>query len=266
MQSNLPNKRTVAAATRTLAVLNKQADGLRTELVQLRQDVAEGQRDFSAERTSQLQEANGQLVLAALHAETIAETAVSDLGEVVRSSQRDALTDTPNRALMLDRLERAIATARRRRTCIAVVFLDLDHFKQINDTLGHAVGDQVLQLVARRLESVVRDSDTVSRHGGDEFLILLTGISRASDAAQIADKIVAALKAPSRVGGCVLHLSASVGVTVYPEDGEDAATLINRADAAMYRSKRSGLGSVEFHSKETSSDRSLELFTADALP
>jgi len=266
MQSNLPTKRAVAAATRTLALLNQQADALRTQLVELRRDLANGQRDFSAVRAAQLREANGQLVLAALHAETIAETAVSDLGEVVRSSQRDALTDTPNRALMRDRLECAIAMARRHRTRIAMVFLDLDHFKQINDTLGHAVGDQVLQLVARRLESVVRDSDTVSRHGGDEFLVLLTGISRASDAAQIADKIIAALSAPSRVGGHVLRLSASVGVTIYPEDGEDAATLINRADAAMYRSKRSGLGGFEFHSKEMSSDGSLELFTADALP
>ncbi len=266
MQSNLPIKRTVAAATRTLALLNDEADGLRTELVQLRRDLAEGQRDVSAARAAQLQEANGQLVLAALHAETVAETAVSDLDELTRSSQRDALTDTPNRALMLDRLERAITTARRHRTCIAVVFLDLDRFKQINDTLGHAVGDQVLQLVARRLESVVRDSDTVSRHGGDEFLMLLTGITRASDAALIADKIIAALSAPGRVSGHVLRLSASVGVAVYPEDGEDAATLINRADAAMYRSKKSGLGGFQFHSKEMSSDRGLELFPADTLP
>lgn len=146
-----------------------------------------------------LQEANEQLVLAALHAETIAEEAVSHLDKLARSSQHDALTDTPNRALMLDRLENAIALARRHRTRIAVLFLDLDEFKQINDTLGHAAGDAVVQLVARRLESVVRHSDTVSRHGGDEFLVLMAEISQPSDAALISEKILAALAAPSRI-------------------------------------------------------------------
>jgi len=255
-----PTKRGVAAATQTLAQLNEQADRVRTELGHLREDLAQAQRDSSDAKGSQLREANGHLVLAALQAVATAETAASDLDRLARASQRDTLTDTPNRALMLDRMERAIAMARRRRTCIAVVFLDLDRFKQINDTLGHTIGDGVLQLVARRLESVVRDSDTVSRHGGDEFLVLLTGISRSSDAALIAGKVMAALGAPSRVGEHVLHLSASIGIAVYPQDGQDAATLIDRADAAMYRSKKNGLGSFEFHSAERPSERSLELF------
>jgi len=269
MPSVLLTKRAVSAATRTLALLNEQADGVRTELGNLRDDLAQARRDFSDAGGSQLREANGQLVIAALQAEATAETATEanghlviaalqaeanaetatrDLGELARSSQRDALTDTPNRALMLDRIERAVAIARRRQGCIAVIFLDLDRFKQINDTLGHTIGDRVLQLVSRRLESVVRDSDTVSRHGGDEFLVLLTGISRSSDAALIANKIVAALAAPSRVGDHVLHLLASIGVAVYPEDGQDAATLIDRGDAAMYRSKKSGRGRFEFNS------------------
>ena len=260
MPPDPPTKRAIAAATRTLAQLNKQADRVRTELVHLREDLTQAQRDFSDAKGSQLREANGQLVLAALQAVAAAETAASDLDQLARSSQRDALTDTPNRALMLDRMERAIATARRRKTCIAVVFLDLDQFKQINDTLGHTIGDGVLQLVARRLESVVRESDNVSRHGGDEFLVLLTGISHSSDAALVADKVIAALSAPSRVGDHILHLSASIGVAVYPEDGQDAATLIDRADAAMYRSKKNGLGRFEFHSAELPDERSLELF------
>jgi len=260
MSPDQPAKRAIAAATQTLAKLNKQADRVRTELGHLREDLAQARRDFSDAGGSQLREANGHLVIAALQAEATAETAARDLGELARSSQRDALTDTPNRALMLDRMERALATARRRKTCIAVVFLDLDQFKQINDTLGHTVGDRVLQLVARRLESVVRDSDTVSRHGGDEFLMLLTGISRSSDAALIANKIIEALAAPSRVDEHVLHLSASIGIAVYPEDGQAAATLIDRADAAMYRSKKNGLGRFEFHSAELPDERSLELF------
>jgi len=123
-----------------------------------------------------------------LQAESLAETAISDLDELSRSSQRDILTDIPNRVLMLERLESAIVAARRRKNRIAVLFLDLDHFKEINDTLGHAIGDKVLQLVARRLESAIRESDTASRYGGDEFLILLAEISQTADAEQIAEK------------------------------------------------------------------------------
>jgi diguanylate cyclase (GGDEF)-like protein len=256
-------ERKVVAATRALALLNEQADGLRAELAKLRQNLAEVQRDFDETRTAQLREANEQLVLAALHADTIAETAVSNLVELTRASQRDALTDTPNRALMLDRLEIAITSARRRRAHIAVLFLDIDHFKQINDSLGHAVGDEVLQLVARRLESIVRDSDTVSRHSGDEFLVLLAEISQASDAALIAAKMLSALAEPSHVGNHVLCLSASIGIAIYPQDGEDAPTLIRRADAAMYRSKNQALGRFEFYSGERMSDAGLGLPASD---
>ena len=236
-----------AAAKGTLVQLNQQVERLRTHLAKLRQNLAQVQHDYSESHAAQLQEANEKLVLAALHADTNAESAISDLDQLLRVSQRDALTGTPNRALILDRLDSAIAAARRHGTHFAVVFLDLDHFKPINDTLGHAGGDEVLQLVAQRLQSIVRDSDTVSRYGGDEFLVLLTEVSQASDAALLADKMLAALAAPSHVCDYLFQVSASVGITVYPEDGEDATTLINRADAAMYRAKRAGGGSFEFH-------------------
>lgn len=122
------------------------------------------------------------------------------------------------------------------------LFVDLDKLKQVNDKLGHASGDAVVQMAARRIASVVRDSDTVSRHGGDEFLVLLTEISQPSDATLIATKMLAALAAPNCLAGQELRLSASIGITVYPEDGEEAATLISRADAAMYCCKRGGGG------------------------
>lgn len=186
----------VAAAVQTLRSLNEQADGVRAELVRLRRELAEAQQDLSAKGSAKLVEANEHLVLAALDAQTMAETAVIDLDKLARSSQRDPLTDMPNRALMLDRLENAIALARRHGTRIGVLFLDLDDFKPINDTLGHAVGDAVLQLVARRLESVVRHSDTVSRHSGDEFLVLLAEVSQESGAGMVAAKILSALAAP----------------------------------------------------------------------
>jgi diguanylate cyclase len=230
-----------------LAELNQQAERLRTRLAKLRQNLAQVQRDVSESHAAQLKEANEQLVLAALHADTNAESAISDLDQLLRVSQRDALTGMPNRALILDRLDSAIAAARRHGTRIAVVFLDLDHFKPINDTLGHAGGDEVLQHVAQRLQSIVRDSDTVSRYGGDEFLVLLSEVSQPSDAALIAGKMLSTLAVPNRVGDQLLQVSASMGITLYPEDGEDATTLINRADAAMYRAKRAGGGRFEFH-------------------
>jgi diguanylate cyclase (GGDEF)-like protein len=256
--SSHPDRADVAAAEHALALLNEQADEVRAEIVRSRRELAKVQREFGGSRAAQLVEANEQLVLAALQAETLAEAATGHLDELARSSQRDALTDTPNRALMLDRLENAIALARRHVTRIAVIFLDLDQFKQINDTLGHAVGDEVLQLVARRLESVVRASDTVSRYGGDEFLVLVGEVSRASDAGVIAAKILAVLTAPTRVGDHMLRLSASLGIATYPEDGEDAASLISRADAAMYRSKRRRHGGFEFHREEIPELRSAQ--------
>ena len=248
-----PTAGEVDGGARKLSQLSHEADGLLTRLARLRQNLAEIRSSMNeAKAQSMLAEANEQLVLVALHAETVAETAVSELGELARSGQRDPLTGLPNRLLMQDRLESAIATARRHETRIAVLFLDLDDFKRINDTLGHAIGDEALKLTARRLQSALRDSDTVSRHGGEEFLVLLPGISQAADAASIAQKLQAALAAPARAGAHRLQLSASVGIAIYPEDAEDAQTLIDRADAAMYRSKRRGPGGFEFYAQKLS--------------
>lgn len=158
----------------------------------------------------------------------------------------------------MDRLAHAIPTARRRGTQLALLFLDLNNFKQINDALGHAVGDQVLKRVAERLAASVREGDTVSRLGGDEFVFLLTEVAHATDAVLVADKLIATLAAPSRVGGHVLRLTASIGISLYPEDGEDAATLLDRADTAMYRAKRHGLGSVVFHNEGSEAERHLK--------
>jgi diguanylate cyclase (GGDEF)-like protein len=195
----------------------------------------------------QLLEANEQLLLSALDAHATADAAVSRLDLLTQTMQRDELTNTPNRALLLDRLESAITLAQRRRSRTALIFLDIDHFKQINDSLGHAAGDAVLQLVARRLEAAVRDSDAVGRHGGDEFLVLLAEVSRMPDAALIARKILADVAAPCTFEGQSLCLSVSVGIAIYPDDAQNAATLIALADAAMYRSKRGGGNRYTFH-------------------
>ena len=240
-----PSRKSNGTATAEKIVqLYRDATSLREEVASLQRQLKEAHKNGSGGQADLLVEANEQLVLAALDAETTAERAVLNLDELTRTSQCDALTGTPNRALMLDRLEIAMALAHRHRTRVAVLFIDLDDFKQINDTLGHGVGDSVLQLVAHRLESAVRHSDTVSRHSGDEFLVLLAEMTNESGADVVAAKIQASLAAPSCVAGHEIQLSASVGISIYPEDGTDAATLIRRADAAMYHSKRRGRGGV----------------------
>ena len=161
-----PTEQELAAARRTLALLQAQADAVRADLASLRRETEKAKQELNGLRTAQLLEVNDQLVQAAVHADTAAQTAVSSLDELTRQTQHDELTGATTRVLMLDRLQSAIARAQRSSARVGLLFLDLDGFKRINDTLGHAVGDQVLQLATRRLESSVRESDSVSRHGG----------------------------------------------------------------------------------------------------
>ena len=206
-------------------------------------------------RTTHLVAANEHLVVTALRAQSAADVATHALEVLSRSSELDSLTDLPNRQSLLSRFTYSIAIARRTGTQLALLFLDLNNFKQINDTLGHAVGDQVLRLVAKRLAAAVRESDTVSRHGGDEFLILLTDVSHATDVVQIATKLISALARPARVGEHVLRLTVSIGISMFPRDGEDTDTLIHRADAAMYRAKHNGDGGFAFHGASADQDQ-----------
>lgn len=170
--------------------------------------------------------------------------------EMSHLAEHDPLTDLPNRLLLNDRLTQAISMARRNQKRVAVLFLDLDGFKQINDSLGHAIGDKLLQSVAARLSSCVRKSDTVSRWGGDEYVLLLSEVGQAADAAVSAAKIIAELKAVHNIGKHLLYITASVGITTYPEGGEDAETLIKNADMAMYHAKENGRDNFQFFEKE----------------
>ena len=256
----------VGAARRSLELLNAQADAVRADLTSLRRELAQVRQELSNLRTTQVLEVNAELVQAAVHADSVAQTAVSSLDELARSTQHDELTGAPTRALMLDRLENAISMAQRRSTRVGVIFVDLDGFKQINDTLGHAVGDQVLQLATRRLETSVRESDSVSRHGGDEFVVLLAELAKASDAAAVAQKIIETIEAPALVGPHKLALSASLGISVYPEDGADPTTLIECADAAMYRAKKAGRGRYAFCSEIAEATYRERRSPADAAP
>lgn len=155
-------------------------------------------------------------------------------------ARHDQLTDLPNRALFQDRLRTALARVRRNRSRLAVLLLDMDEFKAVNDTFGHAMGDHLLREVALRLTHCVRESDTVGRLGGDEFVVLLDGISQPEDAAMVAGKILVTLGKAWAVRGETLRIAPSIGIAVYPEDGEDDEQLIRCADDAMYRAKRSG--------------------------
>jgi len=213
------------------------ADELREELLKFRRDLDQPPLDYQRMTTAQRKLAYERLSLAAAQATKIAETAVRSLDELVKATQRDPLTDTPNRTLMLDRMNNALMMARRRASRLAVMFLDLDHFKRVNDSHGHARGDEVLRMVARRLESVVRDSDTVSRFGGDEFVVLLPEIARAADAGLIAEKMIAALADPDGMPSAITAVRASIGISLFPEDGGEVPTLLESADAAMYRAK-----------------------------
>ena len=158
---------------------------------------------------------------------------------------RDMLTDLPNRFLFHDRLEHAIEQARRRNSGVAVMYVDLDRFKVVNDTLGHTVGDRLLQVVARRLREILRAEDTIARLGGDEFAVILPEVTRAEEAGNVGRKLIGVLRDPITVDGHELHVTASAGISLYPSDGEDIETLLKHADAALYRSKDLGRNTVQ---------------------
>jgi diguanylate cyclase (GGDEF)-like protein/PAS domain S-box-containing protein len=165
--------------------------------------------------------------------------------ELRRLAYTDRLTGLPNRSLFHDRLERALAMAKRRDAAVAVLFLDLDRFKNINDSLGHEIGDKVLVAVAQRLRGCLRAEDTLARLGGDEFAILLPEIADRRDTRLVTDKCLSALTAPEEIGGHELTVNASIGVAVFPQDGADVQHLLRSADAAMYRAKARGRGRAE---------------------
>ena len=166
--------------------------------------------------------------------------------QILHSAEHDFLTGLPNRLLLSDRVGQAIAAAARRGTKIVVLFLDLDGFKHINDSLGHSCGDLLLQSTAKRLVDCVRDSDTVSRQGGDEFVVLLTDVEKWEDVTITVSRILKALAEPHAIGPHDLHITASIGVSLYPDDGMNAEVLIKNADTAMYQAKDNGRHTYQF--------------------
>jgi len=167
-------------------------------------------------------------------------------------AEHDFLTDLPNRLLLTDRITQALNAANRRKTKAALLFFDIDHFKKINDTLGHEVGDQLLKILSKNLQACLRDTDTISRQGGDEFIILLSEIADDYAPAEVAEKLLAATALIHEIGTHELHVSASIGISVYPNDGETTDALTKNADAAMYHAKKLGRNNYQFFTAEMS--------------
>ena len=182
----------------------------------------------------------------AIERKTMESAALAMARQMAHSAEHDFLTGLPNRMLLNDRVGQAIALARRHMRKVAVLFLDLDGFKHINDSLGHPVGDKLLQSIAKRLVDCIRGSDSVSRQGGDEFVVLLLDLEHAEDAAVTARRMLEAVALPHCIDRHDLHVTASIGVSVYPDDGQDAETLIKNADTAMYQAKENGRRSFQF--------------------
>ncbi len=193
-----------------------------------------------AQRTSELKSANDKLRLDLEERKRVEQS-------IRHMAHHDALTGLPNRALFRDRLSHAMAQADRYHQILAVLFLDLDRFKAINDTLGHNVGDQLLKIAAERLRSCVRDCDTVARLGGDEFTIIVEDIIEVQDAAVVAQKILDTLSQPFNLYGHEVFISVSIGLTLYPNDDENADNLLRNADSAMYRAKEYGRNNYQFY-------------------
>jgi diguanylate cyclase (GGDEF)-like protein/PAS domain S-box-containing protein len=225
-----------------LAIRENKTVGLTSNCVLIRRDGTEAAIEDSA---APIHDRRGHVTGAVMVFRDVSMARALSL-KMAHLAQHDSLTDLPNRALLSDRLTQALALAHRNEQRLALLFLDLDRFKRINDSLGHAIGDRLLQSVAERLLACVRSSDTVSRQGGDEFVILLPQVTQPADAAVTAEKILLALSTPYRIDRQDLHLAASIGIVTYPDDGTEPKTLLKHADLAMYRAKDSGRNTYRF--------------------
>ncbi|MGD0545261.1 MAG: EAL domain-containing protein [Candidatus Acidiferrales bacterium] len=225
-----------------MAVEQNKTVGLTANCVLIRRDGFESAIEDSA---APIHDRSGRVIGAVIVFHDVSAARAMAL-EMTHTAHHDVVTGLPNRLLLNDRITQSISLALRQNRPIAVLFIDLDHFKNINDSLGHAAGDELLRSVSKRLMTCGRASDTVSRQGGDEFAILLPEITHAQDAATCAAKIILALNAPHFIGTRTLHIGASIGISLYPKDGEDAETLIKNADTAMYHAKEHGRGNFQF--------------------
>ena len=238
--------RTTARDPMEMAVAQNRTVGLTVNCILIRRDGLESTIEDSA---APIHDRDGRVIGAVIVFHDVTAARAMSL-EMTHSAQYDLVTNLPNRLLLNDRVSHAISLAHRQGRHLAMIFLDLDRFKYINDSLGHAVGDQLLQSVAKRLVAGLRGSDTVSRQGGDEFVILLSELACPDDAAISAQKILRLLSAPHSIEGQEILIDGSIGISIYPTDGEDTVTLIKNADMAMYHAKERGRNNFQFFKAE----------------
>ncbi|MES2637135.1 MAG: EAL domain-containing protein [Pseudomonadota bacterium] len=245
---NLINGTTRKAACDPVSLVLQSSDpnGLAADTVLIKRDGSEVAIEDSS---SPIFNEEGQLtgVVVVFHDVSAAKAMSMKMAHL---AQHDFLTNLPNRVLLNDRIAQAIASADRHGMQLALLFLDLDNFKYINDSLGHATGDKLLQSVAKRLSDCVRGADTVSRQGGDEFIILLPDNKNGKDAALTATKILDEFNLPHLLDNCQLNITTSIGISIYPNDGSDAEMLIKNADTAMYYAKQKGRNNYQFFKNE----------------
>jgi diguanylate cyclase (GGDEF)-like protein len=249
-QSSAAAGRSIADTESKLAHLDVQVEAVQALLIRLLQDVVRAESRLEGIDAARLVEVNEQLVVSAMDSQAELDASAQALKVALDSTSTDPLTNLPNRAALLDRFLQAAATAKRHKTQFALLFVDLDDFKRVNDALGHSFGDKVLHHAAQRMLSVVREVDTVSRHGGDEFLVLLPDLARPDDARTVAGKLGAAVATPTTVDGHEVTVTASIGIAFYPDHGQDFETLVARADAAMYDTKRQRAGGIRVHGSD----------------
>ena len=225
-----------------LAIAENRIVGLAKDCVLVRRDGLESSIEDSA---APIHNRNGLVIGAVIVFHDVSQSRAMAL-RMAHLAQHDFLTGLPNRVLLTERLTQAIGLANRHRKQVGLLFLDLDFFKHINDSLGHAIGDQLLQSVSDRLAACVRATDTVCRQGGDEFVILLAELEQPHDAAHVAETLLAAFAAPHQVDGHELHVTLSIGISIYPDDGVNVDAIMQNADTAMFHAKASGRNKYQF--------------------
>ncbi|MDY0132198.1 MAG: EAL domain-containing protein [Desulforegulaceae bacterium] len=239
-------------------ILKKKLKKTQKELAHVKMALLESERVH-------LQEANQRLLISAVNAQKMQEAAELATLEMAHMAQHDFLTGLPNRSMLKEQLSQAIGLARRHGKQIVLMFLDLDHFKHINDSLGHSIGDELLQLVGRRLTTCVRSTDTICRFGGDEFIILLTEISSPQAAVQVSNKIHTAFTEPFIIDKNELYVNLSIGISIYPDDSVDPDVLIQNADTAMYNAKETGRNHFQFFKVEMNEKAVRRMFVETGL-
>lgn len=253
--------RQTAANPALRAIAEDRTVGLSADCLLIRRDGAESAIEDSA---APIHNRDGLVSGAVIVFHDVSESRAMAL-KMAHLAQHDFLTGLPNRVLLSERLAQAIGMAQRHRRLVGLIFLDLDNFKHINDSLGHAIGDLLLQSVAERLKTCVRTSDTVCRQGGDEFVILLPEIEQPQAAAQIAEKLLDAFAGPHLIGSRELHISLSIGISIYPDDSLNAETVMQNADTAMYHAKSDGRNNFQFFRSDMNTRAVQRLFIESSL-